>query len=155
MSKLVYAVNQMSTWTCMNIKCQGHSLILVQDHSDSTFSNFFSWDTAKPDFMWNITVGWGNESFFQMAEVIWPRWMPCPYMVKTWKNLLLWNQKADDLESLYAASDTRVLPSLFKWWPWVDLHLFYSKVRFGPLIILLNGKKLKECIFQKPLYSVI
>ena len=31
------------------------------------------------------------------------------------KNLLLWNQKADDLESLYAAFDTRVLPNLFKW----------------------------------------
>ena len=30
------------------------------------------------------------------------------------KNLLLWNQKADDLESWYAALDTRVLPSLFK-----------------------------------------
>ena len=30
------------------------------------------------------------------------------------KNLLLWNQKADDLESSYAASGTRVLPNLFK-----------------------------------------
>ena len=30
----------MSTWTFMNIKVQGHS--------DSTFSNFFSWETARP-----------------------------------------------------------------------------------------------------------
>ena len=36
----------MSTWTCMNIEGLGHSLTLVQDHSDSTFSNFFSWETA-------------------------------------------------------------------------------------------------------------
>ena len=32
----------------MNIKCQGHSLTLVQSHSDSTFSNFFSLETARP-----------------------------------------------------------------------------------------------------------
>ena len=38
-----------------------------------------------------------------------------PIYGKTLKNLLLWNQTADDLESWYAASDTRVLPSLFKW----------------------------------------
>ena len=43
---------------------------------------------------------------------------------------LLWNQKADDLESWYAASGTWVLPSLFKWWLWVDLDLFYGKVKF-------------------------
>ena len=32
----------------MNIKGQGHSLTLVQGHSDSTFSNFFSGETARP-----------------------------------------------------------------------------------------------------------
>ena len=32
----------------MNIKGQGHSLTLVQGHSDSTFSNFFSLQTAGP-----------------------------------------------------------------------------------------------------------
>ena len=31
----------------MNIKGQGHSLTLVQGHSDSTFSNFFSLETAE------------------------------------------------------------------------------------------------------------
>ena len=55
-----------------------------------------------------------------MVLITWPRLPPCPYMIKTLKNLLLWNQKADDLENWYAASDTRVLPSLFKcmnmWW---------------------------------------
>ena len=40
MSKLVYGVNQMSTWAYMNIKSQGHS--------DSTFSDFFSLETAGP-----------------------------------------------------------------------------------------------------------
>ena len=32
----------------MNIKGQGHSLTLVQGHSVSTFSNFFSLETARP-----------------------------------------------------------------------------------------------------------
>ena len=32
----------------MNIKGQGHSLTLVQSHSDSTFSNFFFLETAWP-----------------------------------------------------------------------------------------------------------
>ena len=32
----------------MNIKGQGHSLTLVQGHSYSTFSNFFSLETAGP-----------------------------------------------------------------------------------------------------------
>ena len=31
----------------MNIKGQGHSLIFIQGHSDSTFSNFFSLETAR------------------------------------------------------------------------------------------------------------
>ena len=31
----------------MNIKGQSHSLTFVQDHSDSTFSNFFSLETAR------------------------------------------------------------------------------------------------------------
>ena len=43
MSKLVYGVNQMSTWAYMNIKSQGHLLTLVQGHSDS---DFFSLETA-------------------------------------------------------------------------------------------------------------
>ena len=32
----------------VNIKGQGHSLTLVQGHSDSTFSNFIFLETAKP-----------------------------------------------------------------------------------------------------------
>ena len=56
------------------------------------------------------------------------------------KNLLLRNQKTDDLESWYAALGAQVLPNLFKWGPWVDLYLFYGKVKFGPLCFCM-GKK--------------
>ena len=92
--------------------------------------------------------GIGERKFVQMVQVTWPRWPPCPYMVKTWKILLLWNQKADDLESLYAASSAQVLPSLFKWWPWVDLDLFYDMVKFDPLCFCM-GKKVKTMDFYK------
>ena len=58
------------------------------------------------------------------------------------KNLLLWNQKANDLETWYATLGARVLPSLLKWLPWVDLDLdlFYGKVKFGPLCFRM-GKR--------------
>ena len=66
---------------------------------------------------------------------------------KNLENLLLMNHKADDLECWYTASGTQVLPSLFKWWPWVDTDLFYGKVKFGP--VCQYWKKLKRWIFQK------
>ena len=55
------------------------------------------------------------------------------YMVKTFENLLLQNQMSYDLETWHVASGTQALQSLYKWWPWVDLDLFYGKVKFGNL----------------------
>ena len=52
-------------------------------------------------------------------------------MVKTLKNLLPQNQLTDDLETWYVALCMCVLPRLFKLSPWVDLDLFYAKVKFG------------------------
>ena len=132
----------MSTWIYMNIKGQDHSLTLVQGHSDSTFSKFFSLETAGP-----IVAKFHVEPPIDEGTKVcsndpgqWPIWPPYPYMLKTIKNLLLRNQKADDLETWYAASGARVLLSLFKWWPWVDLGLFYGKVKFGPLCFWKKGK---------------
>ena len=62
-----------------------------------------------------------------------------PIYGKTIKDIFLWTRKADDLETWYIALSTRVLPSLFKWCPWVDLSVFYGKVKFGPLC-LCRGK---------------
>ena len=47
------------------MKSQSHSLTLVQDHSDSTFSNFFFLETAwrlKPNFMYSLH-GMGGRKF--------------------------------------------------------------------------------------------
>ena len=62
-------------------------------------------------------------------------------MVKTLKTLLLQNQKSYDLDTWYVALSTRVLPNLFKWWPWVNLDLFYGKVKFGPYAFVLEKGK--------------
>ena len=43
----------------MNITCQGHSLTLVQGHSDSTFQNFFSLETAMPiEAKFHVKLSW-------------------------------------------------------------------------------------------------
>ena len=70
------------------------------------------------------------------------------YGKKLKKNLLLWNSKADDLESWYAALGFRALSNLFKRCPWVDLDLFYGKVKFGPLCYCI-GKVFFFFFFQK------
>ena len=49
------------------------------------------------------------------------------------KNLKKIYSETDNFETWYAASGAQVLPSLFKWRPWVDLDLFYGKVKFRPL----------------------
>ena len=71
----------------MNIKGQGHSLILVQGHSDLIFSHFFALETARPiEAKFDVDPpSDGKREFVQMVQVTWPRWPPCPYMVKTLK----------------------------------------------------------------------
>ena len=111
-------------------------------------SNFFFLETAWPieaKFLFGASVGWRNErlikwtrSHDQMAVIT--------IYGKTLKNHLLWNQKADDLESWYAALGAQVIPSLFKWWPWNDLDLFYGKVKFGPLRFYM-GKRWNNGFF--------
>ena len=53
------------------------------------------------------------------------------YGKKPFKNLHLQNQKADDLGTWYEASGMWGLPSLCKWWSWVDLDLLNVKVKFA------------------------
>ena len=82
-----------------------------------------------------------------MSWVTWPRWPPCPYMVKTLKNLLLQNQLTDDLETWYVALCMWVLPRLFKLSPWVDLDPFYAKVKFGDIGFCM-GKSKNDLFFR-------
>ena len=84
----------------------------------------------------------GERKFVQMVLVTWPRMPPCPFMVKSLKNFLLRNQKADDLETWYAVSGARVLPNFVQMmtlgWPWPIL-------RQGQIwsLMVLYGKRKK------------
>ena len=70
----------------------------------------------KPNFMWSL-YGTGKRKLFKSysgpGHMTKMAAMPICGK-KNLKNRLLRNQKADDLETWYAALDARVLPSLFK-----------------------------------------
>ena len=65
------------------------------------------------NFIWRL-LRTRERKFVQMVLVTWPRWPPCPYMVKPFKSLLLQNQKADELGTWYVALGVLGLPRLFK-----------------------------------------
>ena len=83
----------------MNVKGQGYSLTLVQGHSDSRFSNFFSLETAGTiEAKFHVESPWdegtknssnGPGHMTQMATM--------PIYGKNLKKSSLWNQKADDI----------------------------------------------------------
>ena len=56
----------------------------------------------------------GEQKIAKMVAVHWPRWPPCPYMIKTFKNLLLQNRGCLGAESLHKSSGTGGLPKLLK-----------------------------------------
>ena len=85
--------------------------------SDLIFLNFFSsLNTGPIEAKFHVEPPWdggtkacsnGPGHMTKMAA------MPI-YAEKSLKNLLLWNRKADDLQTCNAAPSTQVLPSLFK-----------------------------------------
>ena len=81
----------------------------------------------------------------------WPKWPPCPYMVKTLKNLLQ-NLRVDCLETWYVAlggSCTKFVWMVTLGWPW-PMFLQGQIWSLG----LLKGERVKHCIFPKQWYSV-
>ena len=83
---------------------------------------------------------------WKIAKVVmvhWPRWPPRPYMVKTFKNLLLQNQECLGAEPLQELSGTGGLPTLLKELSYVDVWPFYGKVKFASLCICM-GKTFKN-----------
>ena len=67
-----------------------------------------------------------------MVQVTWPRWPPCPYMVKTFKNLLLKNQKTYDLETWHVALGTQALQSYINDDPGLTLTYFTARSNLVP-----------------------
>ena len=96
---------------------------------------------------YGASLGWGNEKFAKMVAVCWPRWPPCPYMVKTFKNLLLQNRECLGAEPLQESSGTGGLPTLLKELWYVDVWPLYGKVKFASLCICM-GKTFKNLLLQ-------
>ena len=56
--------------------------------------------------------------------------LPCPYVIKTLRSILLQYYENFEAESWYTASGIQGLPSLLKWWDPDDLWPFYGMVKF-------------------------
>ena len=128
------------------------SLTLVQDHSDSTFSNCFTIVTAGPieakffvESPWDKGTKVCSNNSGHMTKVA-----AMPIYGKNLKNLLLLIQKAHDLETWYATSGTQVLQNLFTWRPCVDPDLLLWQGQIWALLLLCVcvGGELQQWIFR-------
>ena len=78
--------------------------------------NIFSSETTRPiEAKFHMESPWdGRTKICSNSPGLMTKMATMPIYGKNLKNLLLQKQRADDLETLYAASGARVLPSLFK-----------------------------------------
>ena len=89
------------------------------------------------NFMWSL-LRFGERKIAKMVAVDWPRWPPCHYMVKPFKNLLLQNRGCLGAESLHKPSGTGGLPKLLKWWSYIIVWPFYGEVKFASVCICMG-----------------
>ena len=95
-----------------------------------------------------ISYGVSIWKFVQTVLVTWPRWPPCPYMVKNLKKSSSpepkgwwpWNLVC----SIGCSSTTKFVQMVTLGWPWPILHQ-------GQIwsLMLLYGKKVKQWIFSE------
>ena len=111
----------------------------------------------------------GKQKFVHGIWVIWPEWLPRKYLVKTLRNLQLWNQWTNFLEIWYAASGS--CPSWFVQmmilgWPWPILwqgqilqnRLLYGKrktVVYSEIIAACDPRVLKVKVNSRPWPKVV
>ena len=76
-------------------------------------------------------MGWGNESLFKRSWSHDQDGRHAHICQKTFKNLLLRYQKADDFKTWYAASGDRVLPRCSKYYPGLTTY-FTALSNFVP-----------------------
>ena len=102
----------------------------------------------KPNFIWSLH-GLGERKFVQMVVVTSPRWPPCPYMLKTFKSLLLQNRMAEIIEVWYTAS-TKLVQMKTPDWPLT--FLLKGQIWF---LMLFYRKAPKQGISQNLLQSMM
>ena len=141
----------MSKWIYMNINGQGHSLTLVQGHSDSTFSNFFPLETARlNEAKFHVDPPWGGGT--KVCSNGPGHMTKMAAMPLYGKNL----NKSSSLEpkcqwpwKLVCNIGYSSTLSFFKWWPCVDLYIFYGNVKFGPLCFCIGKRKKNNGFFSE------
>ena len=141
----------MITWTYMNIKGQGHSLTLVQGHSDSTFSKLFFLETA-----WLIEAKFYMDSPWDGWTEVWANGLGHMTKMATMpiygKNL---KKKTSSLEpkgrwpwklvcSIGYSSTSKFVQMMTLGLPWPILR---QGQIWSPMI--LYGKKVKQYIFSE------
>ena len=127
-------------WTYMNIKGHGHSFTLVQDHSVSTFSSFFSLETAGPiEAKFHVEPPRDGERKLSCSND--QKGSHGHYMVKT-LNIVFSGTKRP--MTLKLGMQHRVL----EYYqicsnddPGLTLDLFYGKVKFGSLCFCMEKGK--------------
>ena len=147
-SKLVDAVNYMSTWTFMNIKGQGHPLTLVEGHSYSPFSNFFFLETAWPieakfyvEYPWDgATKVWSNGLGHMNKMAAMPIYSKNLKKSSSLEPKSRWPRKL--VCSIRYSSTTKFVQMMTLGWPWPILWLGQNWS-----LMLLYGKKVKQWIF--------
>ena len=77
---------------------------------------------------YGTSMGCGERKCVQMFQVTWP----IPYTVRNFKNRLLWRQEADDLETWYIASSTRVLSVFSNVVPGLTVTIFKTGSNLFP-----------------------
>ena len=121
----------------------------------SAFSNISSETTGLSEAKFHVELPWDgvtkvcSNGLCHMTQMV---TMPiCDKNLKKTSSLELkgwwsWNLVC----SIRCSSTTKFV----QWWSWVDLDLFFGKVKFGPLCFCME-KKVKQWIFQKLLLSMM
>ena len=95
-------------------------------------SNDFSGDPGPVPLKFYLEPAWW------MKDCHWPRWPPCPYMVKTFKNLLLHNRGClvswNFAQIIRDGMSTKVAKMMVVHW----LLIFYSEVNFASVCICMG-----------------
>ena len=93
--------------------CSGWAIVITFPPSINIFKWLLLWSRWAnfAQISCGASLGWGNERLLKWSWSVDPRWAPCTYMVKTFKNLLH-NRGYLGAQSLQESSGTRGLPKL-------------------------------------------
>ena len=109
------------------------------------FKHLLLWNRLanQSQIVCGASLGRENESLYKSSRSHDQDGRHAHIWIKTFKNLFQ-NQEPYDLETWHVALGTQALQNLYKWWPWVDLDLFYGKVKLGNLYVWMGKTVIKS-----------